>query len=423
MSTSVDARARHRALRRRTRRLAAILTALVVLTAGGYTAACAFAPLRAPAVQLTGEAERQFAADPAPAQAAVDAEALPTAVGWLHDDEVWANTEEAQPIASISKLVTVLVGLERQPLAAGEEGPVHVWTAEDRARTDAYLAQDGVAYPIPVGTEVTARQMLTLALIPSANDFAAAYAYSLFGDNEAFVAAVEDWKARQGLDSLALAEPTGMDERNAATPSDVLRVARLALRQPAIAEIARLPRAELPWGIGVVESTNPLFSALPEVRGLKTGYTDIAGYNLAAAQASSASGRDLVKLAVTLGRPTEEARIESSLAALAALEAAPQPVELVAKGEELGTAVTVDGVSIPLVASAAASTVLVPGEATTRITELGSLGPGEAGRSAGTIRVETPSGPQEVPVVADADIVEPDLWWRLTHPAEVFGWR
>ncbi len=423
--------------RRRARRLTATLTVFVILVAGGYTAAAALTPLPAPIVEATADLQQTVAADPAAAQAAVDAEALPTAVGWLHDDEVWTNdgeagtgeanteatsTEQAHPIASISKLVTVLVGLEQQPLEAGADGPVHVWSAEDQALTDAYLARDGVAFPIPVGTEVTTRQMLTLALVPSANDFAAAYAYSIFGDNEAFVAAVDDWKARNGVDSLVLAEPTGMDERNAATASDVLRIARLALQQPAIAEITRLPQAELPWGIGVVESTNPLFGVLPDVLGVKTGRTSVAGYNLAAAQASSASGRDVVKLSVVLGRASEEDRVASSVAALTALDAAPQTVDLVAEGEEIGTAVTVDGLRVPLVTTGGASAVLLPGEAATRIAELDPLGEGGSGQAAGAVRVETPVGVEEIPVVTTAAIVEPDLWWRLTHPALVFGW-
>ncbi len=409
--------------RRRARRLTATLTVLVViLVAGGYTAAVALTSLPAPTIEAEAEPQQTFEADPAVAQAAVDAETLPTAVGWLHDDEIWTNTGEASPIASISKLVTVLVGLEQQPLEAGADGPVHVWSVEDQALTDAYLAHDGVAFPIPVGTEVTTRQMLTLALVPSANDFAAAYAYSIFGDNEAFVAAVDDWKARNGVDSLVLAEPTGMDERNAATASDVLRIARLALQQPAIAEITRLPQAELPWGIGVVESTNPLFGVLPDVLGVKTGRTSVAGYNLAAAQASSASGRDVVKLSVVLGRASEEDRVASSVAALTALDAAPQTVDLVAEGEEIGTAVTVDGLRVPLVTTGGASAVLLPGESATRIAELDPLGEGGSGQAAGTVRVETPVGVEEIPVVTTAAIVEPDLWWRLTHPALVFGW-
>lgn len=425
MTTPAETRPERRTHRRR---LAAILTALgVLLAAGAYTAACALAPIPAPEVELAGDAERVIEADDAPALAALEAAAGPTAVGWLDDERVWANTEEPLPIASISKLVTALVGLERQPLGGGadgvegarDEGPVHVWTEADRQRQGEYLAQDGVVFPIPVGSEVSARQMLTLALVPSANDFAAAYAYAVFGDNEAFLAAVDDWKQRHGIESLVLAEPTGLDEGNAASPADVLRITRLALRHPVIAEIVAMPQAELPWGIGTVKSTNPLFGRVPDVLGAKTGRTSVAGYNLAAAQGGTAGERRVVKLAAVLGRETASDRRSSTIAVLSALDAAARPFEAVGEGERLGTAVTVDGQRVPLIAQREASVVLLPGERVTRIAELVPVEPGPAGRAAGSVRLESPDGSDEVRVVTGLAFEEPDLLWRLTHPVEL----
>ncbi|WP_181158536.1 D-alanyl-D-alanine carboxypeptidase family protein [Leucobacter massiliensis] len=412
--------------RRRLRRGAAAAgTVLAALLAGGYTAAVVLTPAPAPALEASGDARRTFQADPAPAQAAVDAQTLPTAAGWLDGEEVWVNAgapgaEDPQPIASITKLVTALVTLEQQPLAPGSEGATHLWSEADLARSAAFLAEDGVAFPIPAGTAVTARQMLTLALIPSANDFAAAYALSVFGDDARFAAAAADWAERHGLGSLTVVEPTGMDERNVASAADVLRIARLALRDPVIAEIVRQPSAELPWGIGVVESTNPLFGVLPGVRGVKTGRTSAAGYNLVAAQAADAGGREAVQLAVTLGRPSEESRLASSLDVLGALRTAPRRVSLVTEGERLGTAVTADGARVPLIAAEAASAVLLPGEAAERVAELAPPQPGTAGAAAGVLRLDSPAGRQTVRIVTAEPLAEPDLWWRLTHPGGAF---
>lgn len=393
-----------------------------VLLTGGYTAAVALAPMPTPQVALdvSETEETTIAADAA--QAIVDAEVLPSAIGWQDDGLVWSNTDQPQPIASISKLITVLVCLEQQPLDAGTDGPVHVWTAADAALQDEYLSRDGIAFPIPIGTEVTQRQMLTLALLPSANDFAAAYANSVFGDNATFIAAVADWSERHGLTSVTLVEPTGMDEANTATPADVLRIGRLALDNPTIAEFTQMASAELPWGIGVVENTNPLLTRLPGALGLKTGRSSVAGYNLVAAQSSDASGRPLVKLAVTLGRDSPEARIESSAALLAALDTLPQPTSLVEAGVQVGSVTTVDDVTVPLVTDGEASAVLLPGETATRTLDLIDVGAGAPGQAAGTIAVATPTGDSEVPIVTADAIVEPDFWWRFTHPARVFGW-
>ncbi|SDQ08365.1 D-alanyl-D-alanine carboxypeptidase family protein [Leucobacter chromiiresistens] len=453
-STSAPHRAPHRAPRPRTRRLVGLGAAgLAALLALAYAVLCAIAPLPEPVVRLDEPATARFSADAAGVQRAVDAEQHPTAVGWLHDDAVWTNSERAAPIASISKLVTALVVLDAQPVEAGSDGPTHIWTAEDAARQAEYLAEDGVAFPIPVGTEVTARQMLQLALVPSANDFAAAYAYSVFGDDAGFLAAVRDWQQRAGLASLELHEPTGMDERNAASAADVLRLARLALENETVAEIVALPRVDLPWGIGTVESTNPLHGVLDGVVGVKTGRTNAAGYNLAAARTSDALSREVVQLSVVLGRDSDEDRLRSSLDLFSALDAAPRRLAIVEPGERLGTATTVDGAEIPILADGGADAVLLPGEEATRTASLRSGGFSEAGepdagltgadaaagRSVGAIRVAGPGEPRDpaeredpaepdapadrtVDLVTGADVVAPSYGWRLTHPRELFTW-
>ena len=430
--------------RRRTRHLVGVGAASVaLLLAVAYAVICAIAPLPEPVVTLDEPAAVSFAADDAPVQQAVDAEAEPTAVGWLHGDETWVNSREPAPIASISKLVTVLVVLDAQPVEAGADGPVHVWTAEDAARQAQYLADDGVVFPIPVGTEVTARQMLQLALIPSANDFTAAYAYSVFGDNEAFLAAVHAWQERENLASLTLFEPTGMDERNAASASDVLQIARLALQNETIAEIVAMPEVTLPWGIGDLESTNPLFGALDGVVGVKTGRTSTAGYNLAAARTSDALGRDVVQLSVVLGRTSAEDRLQSSLTMFSALERAPQRLAITTRGERVGTVTTVDGAEIPILSDGDAEVVLLPGEAVTRkaalrpgrVSAAGEPDAGltgadaEAGQVVGELRTSgtstwatADSSGGAIDLVTGSDIVAPNYGWRLTHPRELFTW-
>lgn len=409
--------------RRRSRWVALGVVTAVALGAGGYTAACALAPLADPTVSLAGEAEATFSNELDAAQAIVDGQAGPAAIGWQGDEAVITNDPNAYSIASISKLVTLLVGLEQQPLEPGTDGPSYTWTGADAARQAQYLALDGVAFPIPIGTEVTTRQMLTLALLPSANDFAAAYASWVIGDDEVFSAAVTDWAARNGLESVYLAEPTGMDEANVASAADVVRIGRLALANPAIAELTRLPSAELPWGIGTVENTNPLLASLPGVVGLKTGRSSSAGYNLVTAQETDASGRAVVKITAVLGRGSESERAEDSAAILGSMDASAQPTELVSDQQEVGTAVTIDGIKISLLTDGTASTVLLPGESASVTTTLDALGEGPAGQTAGSLQVTSPTGESEVPVITNAAIMAPDLWWRLTHPALVFGWE
>lgn len=406
---------------RRRRRTVTALVALIVVAGVAYVAACALAPLPEPRVSLAVEAERQVDLEPALAEAAVAAQGLPTAIGWADGEEVWANDDTAYAMGSISKLVTVLVGLEAQPLEPGADGPTYVWTAEDRANQDYYLSLDGVAYPIPVGTEITLRQMLQLIFLPSSNDYAYAYAMWVFGSEEAFIEAVERFKAEHGLESLSLVEPTGMDDHNRASVADLVRVARIAIDNPTVREFTGMQSAEMPWGIGLIENTNPLLGEMPGVIGLKTGMLSTVGYNLVAAQQTDAFGREVVGISVTLARPSKEDRAESGREMLTLMAGMPQQVEIVAEGEEVGSALTVTGERVALVTTGGASTVLLPGEAARRTIDLGAVTAGPSGSTAGAVLVSTPTGSAEVPVATAGEITEPDLWWRLTNPGKLFG--
>lgn len=429
--------------RRRTRKVTIALTVIALVAAGGYTAAAASAELPDPELVLAAEELAPVVADGAPAQAAVDAQPLPTAIGWAESEDVWTNDDVAYPLASISKLITVLVALESRPLAPGTDGETIVWTDADVALQAEYLALDGVAYPIPAGTEVTERQMLTLIFLPSANDFAAAYARSVFGTDEAFLAAVAAWAADNGLDSLEFVEPTGMDEGNKANAADLVRLARIALQHPTVTQFTNLESAEMPWGIGTIENTNPLLGELPGMVGLKTGRSGSAGFNLLAAQRVDAHGRDITKISVTLGRGSIEERAQSGREMLAAMDPLPQLVPLISAGTAVGEAVSATGQRESLETAAAASAVLLPGEAATFEATLGTTatsapdqadapsaggaggiesadGP-DAGPVVGSVKVSSPTGSETVPVVQLGSFTEPDLWWRVTHPASLWG--
>ena len=426
MSDSGEAAAladRRRFSARRRRRLAVTVVILALLVAaGGYVAAAATAPLPELRASLAVEAETQIVADPSGAEAVVASQGLPTAIGWADGEQVWSNDDTAYPLASVSKLITVLVCMEAQPLEPGADGPTYVWTEADVQRQNEYLAMEGVAYPIPVGTEITLRQMLQFIFLPSSNDYAAAYAYWVFGDNDAFLAAVEAWKAKHDLESLSFVEPTGMDEGNRANAADLVRIARIALQNPTTLEFNGMQSAEMPWGIGLIENTNPLLGEVPGVIGLKTGALGVVGYNFVLAQQADAFGREIINISVTLARPTKEDRAASGREMLGLMAPLPQEMEFVAEGERVGSVTTWTGETVDLVTAASAGGVLLPGEAARRTIELGPVTAGAAGSAAGTVSVAAPTEADPVAVVTAAAIREPDLMWRLTHPGTVFGW-
>lgn len=410
----------------RRRRLAAG-TVLALAMLGGYSAIVAAAPLPELHATLANdvEAHTEFTADTTPPQAAVDAQALPSATGWLQGEDVWANSDDTFRIASLTKLITVLVGLEAAPVEPGTAGPSYTLTAADAALVGEVLAQDGTFAPAPIGLELTTRQVLDLVLVPSANNYAISYSRWVFGSDEAFLAAANDWLSRNGLESIHIEEAAGLSDNNVATPSDIVRLARLALADPLIAEVVSQSVIQIPE-LGEITTTNRLLGD-PGVVGLKTGTTFPSGYSLAAAKHVVVGERDLVAIAVTLDRPDSDARAADTRAVLALMGATGQPVSFATQGATVGTVATWTGVKVPLLSDADLSTVLVPGESATRIVELASsISAGNKGTSAGSIRVSTPSATgahidREVAIVTGAAVEEPGFFWRFTHPREMFG--
>ena len=402
---------------RRRRIAAGGIVTLVLL--GGYSAAVAAAPLPELQATLSVDAEKQVQADQSLAQQAVDAQALPAATGWFGEDQVWANSEESYRIASITKLVTVLVGLDAAPVEAGSDGPVYTVTDVDAALIDEVLAQDGTFAPAPVGLELTTRQMLDLILVPSANNYAISYSRWIFGSNDAFVEAASDWLTRNGLDSINIEEPSGLSDNNVGSPSDIVRLAKLALENPLIAEIVAQSSVDIP-GLGEITTTNRLLVD-SGVIGVKTGTTFPNGYSLAAAKRMDVLGREVVAVAVTLDRPDGEARAADTRAVLAAMAESGQNIALVESGERIGKVTTWTGEDVALLASDDLSVALVPGESVKRTIVLTGVTAGTRGTEAGTIRATGPSGESSVRVVTDEAIATPDFFWRFLHPGALFG--
>ena len=392
---------------------------IAVLVAGAYVGACALAPLDTPTLKVSMNLEQEVTNDAQIAQDFVNTYSAPTAVSWS-DGTTWVNDDTVRPLASISKLVTVLVSLEKQPLAAGEDGPIHVWSQADVAQQDIYRLDDGILYETPVGTEVTTRQMLELSLIMSANDYAYAYAMSVFGSQDAFLAAVDEWKTKHGLDSLTFVEPTGMDAGNAAAPTDIMKIGWLAAQNPTITEITSMSSATMPWSSKPVESTNWLLGDVAGTFGLKTGFIEEVGYNFVVGQHVEVNSRPLTQLTVMLARDSEEERADQATDIAASLQTLPKQVDLLTEGTSVGTMTSVTGESAAVKVGGSAQATLVPGETATVTVDWQKPKDGAKG-TVGTATVTSPEGTTEVPIELTKTLEGPDLWWRLTHPGAVTG--
>jgi serine-type D-Ala-D-Ala carboxypeptidase (penicillin-binding protein 5/6) len=209
------------------------------------------------------------------------------------DVVVAKNARLRVPIASITKLMTVLVTLEHARLD-------DVVTVSGSA---AALGESSI-YLTP-GERLTVRELVQAALIQSANDAAAALADHVGGgDRDAFVAMMNAKARALGLLDTHFANPDGLDAPgHYSSARDVTKLARVAMRDPVIREIVRTTETTISGGRRL-RTWNDLLSTFPGLVGVKTGHTAGAGWS----QVAAARGPGFVVYATLLGEPTRADR-------------------------------------------------------------------------------------------------------------------
>ncbi len=185
------------------------------------------------------------------------------------------NPDMVRPIASISKLMAMLVVLEHK--------------LDLKARTtiiasDARLTTRGAKSRLLVGMTLSNLELLHAALMASDNRAVLALGRAVGLEPTAFATAMNERARSLGLKQTNFAEPTGLDYRNVSTPREVIAMLQAALKQPLIAEVCRTAQ------YAVRSSTRPqqtveysntdllLRGSKHHILGGKTGYNDRAGY-------------------------------------------------------------------------------------------------------------------------------------------------
>jgi D-alanyl-D-alanine endopeptidase (penicillin-binding protein 7) len=180
------------------------------------------------------------------------------------------NAEETLPIASITKLMTAMVVLDaKQSL----DEPIRITNAEiDRLR--------GSSSRLAIGTTVTRRQALILALMSSENRAAAALLRNYPGGKAAGVAAMNRKARALGMTHSRFVEATGLSGDNRSTPSDLARMVKAASQYPEIRKFSTT--RELTVKVGryptLYRNSNPLVrNPSWNIDITKTGYLSEAG--------------------------------------------------------------------------------------------------------------------------------------------------
>jgi D-alanyl-D-alanine carboxypeptidase (penicillin-binding protein 5/6) len=228
--------------------------------------------------------------------------------------------EQPAPIASLAKVMTAYLTLERYPLSAGQEGfTVTVTEAEAQsAADDAARGQSVVA--VRAGEELTERRLLEALLVPSGNNIAQLLSEVVAGGEPGFVEAMNAEARSLAMEHTVYTDPSGFDPDTVSTAADQLRVLRRAMRFAAFRAIVSMAAVTLPVA-GTLHNFNPLVA---DGYAGKTGSDSAAGGCLAFFTRLTDGGRRLIAAGVVMGQG-EGSNTSAILAAAA--EAAEQLVE------------------------------------------------------------------------------------------------
>ena len=211
------------------------------------------------------------------------------------------NADERREPASLTKLMTAY--LVFRALKERELVPSQMVTVSTRA-----WRAEGSRMFIDPKKAVSVDELLRGEIVQSGNDAAIALAEAVAGSEEAFVERMNREAARLGMKNTRFVNATGLPSaQQASTASDLARVASALIRDfPEYYPLYSLK--EYRYNNITQPNRNRLLWTDPFVDGIKTGYTDAAGYCLIA----SAKRGPRRLLSVVLGASSDAARTSES---------------------------------------------------------------------------------------------------------------
>ena len=217
------------------------------------------------------------------------------------------NKDEQRSPASLTKIMTVLLAVEA--LERGEVSLDEMVTAQ--ADCLAGLNTDSSTSGIQPGEIISYQDLLYCAMVHSANEACNILAHRVSGSVPAFVELMNRRAAELGCTSTHFADPNGLSNENHYTTAyEMYLITREALEHPLFAEICNtrgydMAATNLSQARSFANS-NALITAdseygssyvYPAAAGVKTGFTQLAGYCLV-----STAEKDGVRLlAVVMG--------------------------------------------------------------------------------------------------------------------------
>lgn len=196
------------------------------------------------------------------------------------------DTDTSYGVASMSKMMTYLV--IKDELEEGlykEDDLVKVTDAASKYAQPGYSKMDLVT-----GEIISIKNLLTGLMVVSANDAAAALAIKSSGTEDAFAKKMNEKAVEIGLENSIFVNASGLtisgdgedvvDRYNQMSANDIYKLAKeIYNKYPETAEYSKQKQLIMTERNFIGEPSHNLFEVIPVLSGIKTGFTDVAGYN------------------------------------------------------------------------------------------------------------------------------------------------
>lgn len=212
------------------------------------------------------------------------------------------NIHDRLPIASLVKVMTVLIALEHKKMDDQFVVSQHAANMEP----DKMLLIEG--------EKLTLKELLDGIFLISANDAAEVLAEGTTGDRSGFIKLMNDKAKQLGMKDTFYVNPTGLDEddhNSYSTVYDLAILTRFLIRlYPEVVDISKSEHIYLPitsnhQDYDMYTGIN-LVSTYPGVVGFKTGYTPEAGLTLITL--ARKNGHEVIGVLLGSGDRRDEAR-------------------------------------------------------------------------------------------------------------------
>jgi len=203
--------------------------------------------------------------------------------------------------ASVTKVMTLLLVME-----AIDRGQLQ-WDDMITASANA-AGKGGSQVYLEENERMTVRDMVKCVAVASANDCAAALAEAVAGSETEFVERMNRRAAELQMTNTHFANCTGLDDEAGAdvhytSARDIAIMSRELLRHPEIRQFTTIWMDTIRDGTFGLTNTNKLVRFYPDTTGLKTGFTQSAGYCMSAS--ASRVGMELIAAVMHCGSSTD----------------------------------------------------------------------------------------------------------------------